>query len=70
MTVKRAALSKKSPRLTKTSVDQPGQARKKPGVPARAHRDNTTEAKTQRSRTAKTHPTRNPVASRKPWPVG
>jgi hypothetical protein len=32
---------------------------------ARAHRDDTPEARSQRARTAKTHPTRSPVQVRK-----
>jgi hypothetical protein len=70
MAAKRAAGSKKSQRSTKTSGEQPGTKRTaRPGT-SRAHRKGTPEARVQRSRTAKTHPTHHPVASRKDKATG
>lgn len=59
----------------KTTGKHPKEGAGRRPAPARAHRDDTPEAKTQRSRTAKTHPTRNshgaarkdkPAKSRRP----
>ena len=47
--------------------DHPGEGPSSNANPgkSRAHRDDTPEARTQRARTPKTHPTRSPSASRK-----
>ena len=42
-----------------------GEGKIQVGRPARAHRDDTPEAKEQRRRAPKTHPTRTPGAARK-----
>ena len=54
----------------KTTVEHTGQGKQPQGRPARAHRNDTPEAKTQQSRASKTHPTRNPGAVRKDKPAG
>lgn len=55
---------------TKKSTNPNTSGRKRAGVgggnrPARAHRDDTPEARTQRARSPKTHPTRKQGAVRK-----
>ena len=64
MAANRAKPSKRSTN-SKTTGDFPGQRRNASTGRARAHRDDTPEAREQQRRLPKTHPTRNPSASRK-----
>jgi hypothetical protein len=60
----RASPSRKSPGKVRPKNEHPGE----PGhdlKPARARRNDTPEAKTQRARAPKTHPTRAPGSVRK-----
>ena len=50
---------------SKGRTDSTKVKREVPGTKPRAHRDDTPEAKMQREGTPKTHPTSNPVSSRK-----
>ena len=49
----------------RTTEEVPGEGRATRSRRSRAHRDDTPEARSQRARTPKTHPTRSPTQVRK-----
>jgi hypothetical protein len=60
-----AKASSSGAKKSKGRTDTTKVSREAPGSTPRAHRDDTPEAKQQRERMPKTHPTSNPTAARK-----